>query len=241
MDTFIVVLASLVRCIECYTFSPHFFFQLKDRQLTSILLVIVIDFLTRQEEEDRKCPECRRPANLQNFIPVTDFIARYNKPPEADPKGKGRADDDMVDDGLNVPLDIAVPGELEDWISSSKIDRMLDVVRDVIGRREKIIVFSQFTSLLKLIEKPLNQEGIKYLTVSDKISTRGRYTNSHALGWLLTYPIFYVAYHIKYDGSMSALERNEAVQKMTHDPSYGVMLISLKCGSLGLNLTVANQ
>ncbi|KAF9332794.1 hypothetical protein BGZ91_011554 [Linnemannia elongata] len=168
----------------------------------------ISDFLTRQEEEDRKCPECRRPASLQNFIPVTDFNARYNKPPEADPKGKGRADGDVVEDDLRAPLDIAVPGELDDWISSSKIDRMLDIIRDVIGRREKVIIFSQFTSLLRLIEKPLNQEGIKYLM---------------------------------YDGSMSALERNEAVQRMTHDPSYGVMLISLKCGSLGLNLTVANH
>ncbi|KAG0285547.1 hypothetical protein BGZ96_010207 [Linnemannia gamsii] len=168
----------------------------------------ISDFLTRQEEDDRKCPECRRPAKLQNCIPVTDFNARYNKPPSADPKGKGRAEDDMGDDGLEAPLDIAVPGELDDWISSSKIDRMLEVVRDVIARREKVIVFSQFTSLLRLIENPLNQEGIKYLT---------------------------------YDGSMTAFERNEAVQRMTHDPSYGVMLISLKCGSLGLNLTIANH
>lgn len=155
----------------------------------------MIDFLTRQEEEDRKCPECRRPANLQNCIPVTGFNARYNKPPEADPKGKGRADDEVADDGLNAPLDIVVPGELDDWISSSKIDRMLDVVRDVTGRREKIIIFSQFTSLLRLIEKPLNQEGIKYLTVSDMLSARGIYVNSHALGCFLTCPIFCVAYH----------------------------------------------
>lgn len=71
----------------------------------------------------------------------------------------------MDDNDLDAPLAIAVPGELDGWISSSKIDRMLEVVRDVIARREKVIVFSQFTSLLKLIEKPLNQEGTKYLTV----------------------------------------------------------------------------
>lgn len=240
MDTFIVVLASQVSCFECCTF-PLIFFQRKDRQLRLVLLVTVVDFLTRQEEEDRKCPECRRPASLQNFIPVTDFNARYNKPPEADPKGKGRADGDVVEDDLSAPLDIAVPGELDDWISSSKIDRMLDIIRDVIGRREKVIIFSQFTSLLRLIEKPLNQEGIKYLMVSAMLSSRGIYVKSHALGYLLTCPIVCVAYYKKYDGSMSALERNEAVQRMTHDPSYGVMLISLKCGSLGLNLTVANQ
>ncbi|KAK3845402.1 MAG: SNF2 family N-terminal domain-containing protein [Linnemannia gamsii] len=168
----------------------------------------ITDFLTRQEEEDRKCPECRRASNINDFIPVTDFNARYNQPPSADPKGKGRAGDDAEEDEAVEPLNIAVPEELDDWISSSKIDRMLEIVKDVLAKREKIIVFSQFTSLLKLIERPLNQEGIKYL---------------------------------KYDGSMTAFDRNEAVQRMIHDPSYGVMLISLKCGSLGLNLTVANH
>ncbi|KAG0207786.1 hypothetical protein BGX33_006640 [Mortierella sp. NVP41] len=169
----------------------------------------ITDFLTRQEEEeDRKCPECRRPAKIENYIPVADFNARYNQPKEADPKGKGRAVDGDDEDGINVPLDVVVPEELDDWISSSKIDRMLDVVREALAKREKVIVFSQFTSLLNLIEKPLNQEGIKYL---------------------------------RYDGSMTAIDRNEAVQRMIHDPSCGVMLISLKCGSLGLNLTVANH
>ncbi|KAG0272728.1 hypothetical protein BGZ95_011495 [Linnemannia exigua] len=168
----------------------------------------ITDFLTRQEEEDRKCPECRRASNIKDFIPVTDFNARYNKPPSDDPKGKGRAGDDAEEDEAIEPLNIAVPEGLDEWISSSKIDRMLEIVRDVLARREKIIVFSQFTSLLNLIEKPLNQEGIKYL---------------------------------KYDGTMSAFDRNEAVHRMTHDPSYGIMLISLKCGSLGLNLTVANH
>jgi len=125
-----------------------------------------IDFLTRQEEEDRKCPECRRSADLRNCIPVADFNARYNAPQEADAKGKGRALDDGNEEVDNIPLDIAVPGALDDWISSSKIDRMLEVVRDVLAKREKVIIFSQFTSLLKLIEKPLNEEGIKYLMVT---------------------------------------------------------------------------
>jgi len=40
---------------------------------------------------------------------------------------------------------------------------------------------------------------------------------------------------------MKLEERNEAVRRLFDDPDYAVMLISLKCGSLGLNLTVANQ
>ncbi|KAF9371002.1 hypothetical protein CPC16_003347 [Podila verticillata] len=40
---------------------------------------------------------------------------------------------------------------------------------------------------------------------------------------------------------MTPNARNEAVIKMNEDPRYSVMLISLKCGSLGLNMTVANH
>lgn len=46
---------------------------------------------------------------------------------------------------------------------------------------------------------------------------------------------------LQYHGSMSAENRNRAVMQMTTDPTVPLMLISLKCGSLGLNLTVANQ
>ncbi|KAG0204347.1 hypothetical protein BGX28_003702 [Mortierella sp. GBA30] len=163
------------------------------------------------EEEDRKCPECRRVARVQDLISVADFNARFNPTPETepvDPKGKGKAVDGDVTEGPERTLAIDIPKELDQWISSSKIDRMIDVVKDAVAKGEKIIVFSQFVSLLHLVEKPLKQENIKYLM---------------------------------YHGSMSADRRNRAVMEMNEDPSIPLMLISLKCGSLGLNLTVANH
>ncbi|KAI1317887.1 hypothetical protein EDD11_007549 [Mortierella claussenii] len=166
--------------------------------------------LSRHEEEERKCPECRRLSPLDNLISVADFNARYNSTAAAaapeDLKGKGKAvDSGEESDRLATVL---VPEELDTWISSSKIDRMIEVVRAVQAKGEKVIVFSQFTSLLTLIEKPLRNESIKYL---------------------------------RYDGAMKPEARNEAVLRMTNDPSIPLMLISLKCGSLGLNLTVANH
>ncbi|GJJ72279.1 hypothetical protein EMPS_04636 [Entomortierella parvispora] len=168
-------------------------------------------YLQQHEEEGGKCPECRRSTRVDDLIPVADFNQRFNPAPseeELDPKGKGKADDNGDDFGDGKLPAVDVPQELDEWISSSKIDRMIVLVRQAVAKREKIIVFSQFTSLLHLIEKPLQQEGIKYLM---------------------------------YDGSMSAIARNDAVHRMTNDPSYPLMLISLKCGSLGLNLTVANH
>ncbi|EPX72648.1 ATP-dependent DNA helicase [Schizosaccharomyces octosporus yFS286] len=47
--------------------------------------------------------------------------------------------------------------------------------------------------------------------------------------------------HVRYDGSMSSIQRDHSIQEFTHDLNVSVMLISLKCGSIGLNLTVANH
>ncbi|KAF9990547.1 hypothetical protein BGZ75_001111 [Mortierella antarctica] len=163
------------------------------------------------EDEDRKCPECRRVTSVQDLISVADFNARFNPAPEtapSDPKGKGKAVDTPGDNVVGPALAIEVPEALDQWISSSKIDRMINIVKDVMARGEKVIVFSQFVSLLHLVEKPLQHENIKYLM---------------------------------YHGSMTAENRNRAVMQMTTDPTVPLMLISLKCGSLGLNLTVANH
>ncbi|KAJ1563834.1 hypothetical protein HK405_000586, partial [Cladochytrium tenue] len=46
---------------------------------------------------------------------------------------------------------------------------------------------------------------------------------------------------VRYDGSMSAEERDAAVRRLREDPDVNVILVSLKCGSLGLNLTCANH
>ncbi|KAG0257128.1 hypothetical protein BG011_004149 [Mortierella polycephala] len=166
------------------------------------------------EDEDRKCPECRHLIRKEDFIPVTDFNARFRPaPPDGsvtDPKGKGKAvvkDESEAGAPDKLP-GVDVPEALNQWISSSKIDSMIEVVKSVIAKGEKIIVFSQFTSLLDLMETPLREEKIKYL---------------------------------KYDGKMNVDQRNNAVHTMNDDPTYPLMLISLKCGSLGLNLTVANH
>jgi SNF2 family DNA or RNA helicase len=94
--------------------------------------------------------------------------------------------------------------------TSAKIDKTLELLEaiEARGTDEKTIVFSQFTSLLDLIEVPLSRKGILYK---------------------------------RYDGSMNRNDREEAVIAFTDDPRYSVMLVSLKAGNSGLNLTVASQ
>ncbi|KAG0178617.1 hypothetical protein DFQ28_004123 [Apophysomyces sp. BC1034] len=94
--------------------------------------------------------------------------------------------------------------------NSTKINKMIDILietrRDY--PREKTIIFSQFTSMLDLMEEPLMTSGFKYC---------------------------------RYDGSMPSHMREKSLHALRTDPDCLVMLISLKCGSLGLNLTAANR
>jgi SNF2 family DNA or RNA helicase len=94
--------------------------------------------------------------------------------------------------------------------TSAKIEKAVELL-DAIearGTNEKTIIFSQFTSLLDLLEVPLYRKDVQYK---------------------------------RYDGSMKPSEREAAVMAFTDDPQYTVMLVSLKAGNSGLNLTAASQ
>lgn len=94
--------------------------------------------------------------------------------------------------------------------TSAKIERTIELLDNIEARgtNEKTIVFSQFTSLLDLLEVPLSRKEVQYK---------------------------------RYDGSMKRNDREEAVMAFTDDPRYTVMLVSLKAGNSGLNLTAASQ
>lgn len=47
--------------------------------------------------------------------------------------------------------------------------------------------------------------------------------------------------YVRYDGSMSSIERNDAVLEFTENRNCLVILVSLKAGNAGLNLTAANH
>jgi SNF2 family DNA or RNA helicase len=95
----------------------------------------------------------------------------------------------------------------KNWVSSAKVDKCLEILRDT-DPSTKTIIFSQFTTLLDLLEIPIRGERWGY----------GRY-----------------------DGSMTADARHNAVVKFTDDPKCKIMLVSLKAGNAGLNLVAASQ
>jgi hypothetical protein len=94
-----------------------------------------------------------------------------------------------------------------DVVPSTKIRQLLAILeKETPGH--KVIVFSQFTSMLDLIEPFLK---------------RSKYSFT------------------RYDGSMRNDLREASLHKLRNDKNTRVLLCSLKCGSLGLNLTCASR
>lgn len=98
----------------------------------------------------------------------------------------------------------------KDFKPSSKIERTMEILDGIMTapEGEKIIIFSQWTSLLDLLEVPVSEKGWGYR---------------------------------RYDGSMNAKLRADAVDDFKNKPNVRMMLVSLKAGNAGLNLNIASQ
>jgi SNF2 family DNA or RNA helicase len=107
---------------------------------------------------------------------------------------------------LNVKMNRQF-GEIGPLRPSTKINHLLDILEKETPDH-KVIVFSEFTSMLDLIELFLAEEDYGY---------------------------------VRYDGSMRNDDREASLNKLRTNASTRILLCSLKCGSLGLNLTAASR
>jgi superfamily II DNA or RNA helicase len=97
-----------------------------------------------------------------------------------------------------------VPGQNAD--RSSKIERLLETLEELLADGHKALVFSQWTSLLDLVEPHLRTAGIRFTRL---------------------------------DGTTQ--DRAGAVRQFQDDDGPPLMLVSLKAGGTGLNLTAADH
>ncbi|KAL0934174.1 snf2 family helicase [Colletotrichum truncatum] len=98
-------------------------------------------------------------------------------------------------------------GQVSQILASAKIRQMMQLLHKE-TKEHKFIVFSQFTSMMDLVEPFFRKEGFKFT---------------------------------RYDGSMKNDEREASLDRLRNDKSTRILLCSLKCGSLGLNLTAATR
>ena len=195
----------------------------------------LLNFVVQDDDEDSSEREGGNEASGKN--PITSKKAKKRK------KGKGKAKEKQPPKQTLAELKKAgmrnnkarqryLKRLNKEWIPSAKTERTMEVstiernltitmsdwlqiLRAIQERKdpetkqcEKTIIFSQFTSLLDLLEVPIANAGWKYR---------------------------------RYDGSMTANARNDAVLDFTDRKECKIMLVSLKAGNAGLNLIAASQ
>lgn len=97
-----------------------------------------------------------------------------------------------------------VPGQSAE--TSSKVETLVETLETVVAERHKALVFSQWTSFLDLLERPLAEASIE---------------------------------HLRLDGS--TVDRGGVVERFQDPSGPPVLLVSLKAGGTGLNLTAADH
>ncbi|KAI1171577.1 hypothetical protein F4777DRAFT_48271 [Nemania sp. FL0916] len=104
--------------------------------------------------------------------------------------------------------EILTGAEVDSDRRSSKTDQLeLLLEKHLKDPKSKVVIFSQWTSFLNIIEALLNEKKIKCARL---------------------------------EGKMNIKKRDEAVEKLNHDPETRVMLASLHAAGVGVNLTAAD-
>ena len=123
------------------------------------------------------------------------------------------SDGEITSDSTGISASKSEDGLLEGYeqvdhvLASAKIRELVKILTEEC-QEHKFIVFSQFTSMLNLVEPFLQKKRFGF---------------------------------VRYDGKMRNDAREESLRSLREDERTRVLLCSLKCGSLGLNLTAATR
>ncbi|KAL7938686.1 SNF2 family N-terminal domain-containing protein [Trichoderma chlorosporum] len=193
---------------------------------------VVDDSVARGEEGYKSVDEASDDDSLLSISEITKGMAAQTLETKASRSSKAKSkriisvSDDDSEAGSEIDADSETESESEEEeddsdassedgpsstgkgiFSSAKIRELTKLLRAE-AREHKFIVFSQFTSMLDLVEPFLRKEGFRFT---------------------------------RYDGSMRNDAREESLRRLREDKATRVLLCSLKCGSLGLNLTAATR
>ncbi|RYP51806.1 hypothetical protein DL768_002953 [Monosporascus sp. mg162] len=126
---------------------------------------------------------------------------------ESDSEDVGSVSQSEFDSESDDDRDVTRHEKTPHVLASAKVRQLITLLRKE-AHEHKFIVFSQFTSMLDVVEPFLRKEGLRFA---------------------------------RYDGGMRNDAREAALGALRRDPRTRVLLCSLRCGALGLNLTAASR
>jgi SNF2 family DNA or RNA helicase len=175
-----------------------------DESKSNLDSFIVHDTDSEDEPPIARNKQTRKPQKSHKVISL-DSDDEAQSGSQSDQDDSGSEEDSEAEESDTEDSEIGY--NASDLTPSTKIRQLLQILEKETPEH-KVIVFSQFTSMLDLIEPFLK---------------RGNYNFT------------------RYDGSMRNDLREASLAKLRNDKRTRVLLCSLKCGSLGLNLTAASR
>jgi len=180
------------------------------------------DSITNPAEIPKPCPNCRAP-----ICRLETYLKKAFLPPVYESENE---DEDLPDSGvvLNRKMRNGIIGDSDD----EKLVKAED--KDKLSKAN--LGFVPSTKLVWLMDQILK---VQKECPTDKFIVVSQWTGMLALCgiYLGQRGIRYVTYQ----GDMNTAERTNAVRCFKRNPEYSIMLMSLKCGGVGLNLTCANR
>lgn len=195
-----------------------------------------------EEEGPSRCPQCRGPFEIQQCISLLHFTSVHGPPiVEKSPRDEverelGNEDAKSSDSFGGSPM-----AQLEhkgkgvqkhaNWAVNRTIsDRFSSKYKMQLSEFAPSAKIQMILSLLLDIRS--NRPGEKTIVFSQFTSFLD----------LVEIPLSeYGIRFLRYDGSLAPEQRNNALVKFEEDGAYNVILVSLKAGNVGLNLTCANH
>lgn len=119
-----------------------------------------------QDGNRKNCPQCRGELDSQKLITIESFLKKHAP--------------DVYEATMATPVEEKEKEDLrrvQEFISSAKIEKMMEILDQTdmeTDGRDKTIVFSQFTGMLDLIERPLREKGFKHLRYDGSMDIKQR-------------------------------------------------------------------
>lgn len=246
-------------CHVCYEviLSPNFIVPCGHYYCGDCIVKVIdqsqkISIMNGNITSDARCPECRCLFNLKKIIDFSVFrkVHGWDYEFSFTKELENKIFDDDVNENLLVVKD---KGKQRAVIENNSTVNDLDV-----KLAWKRIFNHKFIRQTKgKFQGKLNQNNQQFkssakinkcIEILDKIKHNNNLEKTIVFSQfvefldLLEVPLLLKGYKIlRYDGRMSAVHRDQSLLMFDQDPTQTVMLISLKAGNAGLNLTAASQ
>jgi SNF2 family DNA or RNA helicase len=134
------------------------------------------------DDEDEEKKTSKKKGDDSEYKPKSKK-SKASKPKKSKGKGKGKKKEKKTlavlrrEGQRNASAKRKYFKRLEkNWMTSAKIEKAIEILEGIkeSGKGEKTIIFSQFTSLLDLLEVPINRRGWKYRRYDGSMNPRDR-------------------------------------------------------------------